>query len=143
MFRLFSLLLLILIVMPARADVNEADLAKCREYSNLAVRSQCVQMYKQTRTRVAYSRCKKNLECWGKQYQQQAKKECRKAFAMRAARSSLWSKYWHNQDFNHFRWHNEGNGSLMYYENEPGAVLQCIFFPKAPTKVRVSIAAPH
>ncbi|PIE25530.1 MAG: hypothetical protein CSA60_00145 [Neptuniibacter caesariensis] len=141
MFRMYALLLCLSFAMPLQADVNQADLAKCREYSNPTARSQCVQLYKQTRTRVAYSRCKKSLECWGKQYQKQAREACRNAFSMRAAHSDLWRKYWNNQDFDQFRWHSEKKGSLLYYENESDVVLRCIFFPKAPSRVKVSIAA--
>ena len=141
MFRSFILLVIAAFGSPVYAQVNEADLAKCRTYSNAAVRSQCVQMYKRTNTRVKLTRCKKSLECWSKQYKEQAKDYCRRAFAMRAARSSLWSQYWSNQDFDQVKWHNEGHGTLLYYEVEAGAVLRCIFNPKVPSKVRVSIGA--
>ena len=122
--------------------VNEADLAKCREYSNAKVRSQCVQMYKRGDTRVAFSRCKKELECWSKRYRDQAKKNCSAAYKRRAAYSSFWAKHWSGQDFDQVRWLDKSEGSMMYYERESSVVLQCLFYPSAPTKVKVRIAAP-
>jgi len=121
--------------------VNEADLAKCREYSNAQVRSQCVQMYKRTDTRVAFSKCKKNLECWSKRYREQAKKYCSLAYKRRAASSSFWARHWKGQDFDKVRWLDQSDGSMMYYEQEVGVVLQCLFYPKAPSKVKVRIAS--
>ncbi|WP_286239166.1 hypothetical protein [Neptuniibacter halophilus] len=138
-----QLLPLILLFLPLQgwAQTNEADLSKCREYANAALRSQCVQFYKRTNTRVAFSRCKKDLECWQDRYQEQAKESCRLAFKRRAAGSSLWASYWHSQDFDKARWFDQGAGVLMYYERESNAEIQCIFNPKLPNRVRLRIAA--
>ncbi|WP_299177272.1 hypothetical protein [uncultured Neptuniibacter sp.] len=138
-----KLIPIIFLLMPLYgwAGANEADLAKCREYINPAVRSQCVQLYKKTSTRVAFSKCKKSLDCWSKRYRKQAEQYCSRAFEMRAARSQFWNRYWNGQDFDKVRWLDESEGAMVYFEEEGSAVLNCFFYPNAPSRVKVKIAS--
>ena len=135
-------IMLVLFVLPvmARADVNRDDLLKCRSYSDPVKRSQCVQALKSQRFRVASSKCKETLSCWSKRYREQAVKHCRLAFARRAQMSSFWAQHYDGQDFDKVRWFDRGTGSMVYYEQEAGKVLQCRFYPKTPSRVKVSIA---
>lgn len=135
-------MILMLIAVPLWAQVNEEQLAKCREYSNPQVRGKCMQLYKRTETRVASSKCKRDLECWSERYRDQAESHCGRAFTMRANHSALWSKYWQGQDFDKVRWIDRKVGTMLYYEKVSGAVLHCIFDPRIPSKVRVKIASP-
>ena len=135
--------LLVLLLPLSAYAVNDAELDQCREYSDPAVRGKCVQMYKRTDTRAASATCKKNLECWGERYREQAEKYCGVAFERRAASSSLWAQHWDGQDFDQVRWLDRGKGVMVYFEEESNVVLQCIFFPNAPAKVRVSLAPPR
>ncbi|MCP4595467.1 hypothetical protein [Neptuniibacter sp.] len=120
---------------------NEADLLQCRKYSTAQARSQCVQIYKRSDTRVNQSRCKKSLDCWSKRYREQAEQYCARAFAMRAAKSSFWSAHWSGQDFDQVRWLDKGEGIMVYYEREATTVLECTFYPTRPSRVKVRIAA--
>ncbi len=120
---------------------NEADLLQCRKYSTAQARSQCVQIYKRSDTRVSQSRCKKSLDCWSKRYRDQAEQYCARAFAMRAAKSSFWSAHWSGQDFDQVRWLDKGEGIMVYYEREASSVLECTFYPNRPSGVKVRIAA--
>ena len=140
--RNFVLLLCFLMPLSAFA-VNEDDLEKCREYTDPEVRGKCVQMYKRTDTRVASAKCKQSLQCWSERFREQAEKHCSIAFERRAAHSRLWDQHWSGQDFDQVRWLDRGEGVMVYYEEESNVVLQCIFYPNAPSKVRVSLAAPR
>ena len=134
-------ILFFLLALPVYA-VNDAELEKCREYTDPSVRGKCVQMYKRTDTRAASASCKKNLECWSQRYREQAEKYYGIAFERRAASSRLWAQHWDGQDFYQVRWLDRGKGVMVYFERESNVVLQCIFFPHAPARVRVSLAEP-
>lgn len=117
------------------------DSYKCKQYSDLKQRSRCMKVLKQTNHRVQVSKCKKDIKCWSKQNRDRADKYCKTAFDRRAAHSSYWQKYWSGQSLEKARWLNRDNGSMIYYKVESSVVLECLFFPNAPTRTKARLAA--
>lgn len=120
---------------------TKADLERCREYSDPAVRGQCINFYERPSVRASQSKCRKDIECWSELYRPQALKYCAKAFNRRAQYSSLWAEHWSGQDLDKARWFTKVGGAIVYYEQEAAVTLQCIFYPNAPAKVRVKIGS--
>ena len=117
------------------------DSYKCKQYSNLAQRSRCMKILKQTNHRVQVSKCKKDIKCWGKQNRDRADQYCAVAFNRRAAYSSYWRKYWSGQNLDKVRWLNRDHGSMIYYKVESSVTLECLFYPNAPTRAKARLAA--
>ncbi|WP_415897912.1 hypothetical protein ACMXYX_05980 [Neptuniibacter sp. QD72_48] len=138
--RKYLALTLVVLSVNSWAEINKDDLLKCRSYADPNQRAQCVQLLKSPKLRVGSSKCKKTLSCWEKRFREQAERHCSNAFTRRAKYSSYWASYWSGQNFDKVRWIDQGKGTMMYSEKSSSVVLQCRFYPSAPSRVRVSIA---
>lgn len=115
-----------------------AEMVLCEQYEDQKKKDLCMQMQQRHDFQVQKIRCSKDLKCWSKLYRKPALKACSKAVHLRAQWDATWNKL-SGSSFNKVRWSRKSVGTMIYYNQQSGVRLECVFSPKQPTRARVRI----
>jgi hypothetical protein len=122
---------------PAMA-ASEQAIRDCQASSmNPLVVSACIRKLTSKTARIEEISCRRDLECWGKQNEERAQRNCAPGFTRAAQWDANWWKLWDEQELTHVRWRSRREGTLEYYVDSGGMRLICGFDPELPQRVQV------
>jgi hypothetical protein len=117
---------------------SEQAIRDCQASSmNPLVVSACIKKLTSKAGRLKDIQCSKDLECWGKQNEARAQRNCAPGFSRAAQWDANWWKLWDEQELTHVRWRSRREGTLEYYVDSGGMRLICGFDPELPQRVQV------